>query len=59
MKTVEDLYDRFKNLLEVQKFAQVEVVSSQFNEDDIKSLLYWLGLLKHMMGVVTFGESTK
>lgn len=59
MKTVEELYDRFKNLLEVQRFIQEETIRSDFNEDDLKSLIYWLGLLKHLKGAATDGEGTK
>lgn len=59
MKTVEELYDRFKNLQEIKKIEQVNIIQAGFDEHDLESLLYWLGILKHMMGVITVGEGSK
>lgn len=46
MKSLKNLYNRFENLREVQKDEQVELLQINLNEDDIKSIIYWLGLLK-------------
>lgn len=59
MKTPEELYDRFKNLQEIKKIEQVDIIRAGFDEHDLESLLYWLGILKHMMGMITVGEGTE
>ena len=46
MKTVEQLIDRFNNLLEVRSIQQSNVIQAGFDEDDLKSLIYHLGELK-------------
>jgi len=46
MKTIEQLIDRFNNLLEVRSIQQSNVIQAGFDEDDLKSLIYHLGELK-------------
>ena len=46
MKSLEQLYDRFNNLLEVRKIQQSDVIQAGFDEDDLKSIIYHLGELK-------------
>lgn len=40
MKTPEELYDRFKNLQEIKKIEQVDIIRAGFDEHDLESLLY-------------------
>ena len=46
MKSIKQLYDRFKNDLELMKQIQLPDVTVRLDEDDLKSLLYHLGELK-------------
>ena len=46
MKTVEQLIDRFNNLLEVKRIQQNNIIQAGFDEDDLKSIIYHLGELK-------------
>ena len=46
---IDRVYDRFKNELELQKMAQIDVVSMRFNERELKEIIYLLGNLKAML----------
>lgn len=59
MKTANELYDRFMNLKEVQKIEQVEIIQVGFSEDDVKSIIYWLGLVKHLSGGINLLDPLK
>ena len=46
MGDLDKVIERFKNLLEVQKITQQEVISTKFSETDLKEIIYLLGELK-------------
>lgn len=46
MKSLDQLYDRFKFNLELIKQLQLPVMAMRFDEDDLKSIIYHLCELK-------------
>ena len=49
MKSLDSIIERFENLLEVQKAGQIELINSHFDEDDLKSIIYYLGDTKSVL----------
>ena len=50
MGDLEKILERFKNLLEVQRYTQQELIETKFSELELKELIYLLGELKAVRG---------
>ena len=50
MGDLEKILERFKNLLEVQRYTQQELIETKFSELELKEIIYLLGELKAVRG---------